>query len=712
MFNKTSGKSARSTKIISPSHKPQDSPADVRYGRGGFQKKQIADPMLLIASGIDYDPLPESVVTPGSVHVYAPGEKITVLTDQNIQDVADLGFSAVQFSAGDFYNRDLDLQGNADWRGLDGNLAILKRHGLKAILVAGYHWIPPCLQQHPKVTPLRCLQHRQEIPILSVWSPFTYEWIETCVRALARHLQEHHREIQAILASLYGDFGEAIFPAGMLNVLPGHETNATTQSLHNHGDFWCDDPCARADFVRFLQARERDSDPNVSWNPEQADLFPTPETASRHPRRWLDFLEWYHLGMTQYAQKVVGFFRHYFPNTELVIYLGGGIEPHQHGQDNTGLPKAMKSVQATIRSTASGACLLSRQVLGTPETLALSFQKNYPIVKRIASACHHYDVPLWLEPPYPPGLEGPSVIARIFEAVSCGAVGYFEWTRTLQRQKEIYRRYAPMLTYQQPIVDVAVYFPILSHRREVHSAMPEPFWNTAATLRQITDFDVVDDRMIRDGALGHYTILALPQVDLLEDDIFEKITQWVANGGILAAQDSGPIHCLDTRDEDKRRWFGLAGDSKLAWGHLINVFSTGTLIAEVSRRFGSKPVLSFDRLAPHGEPVLTTSAGAAVVRCHWGKGTAYFCTAVLQGPPLLLDVVSDLIQNDPQTALLSCRELSNWVRNHPQVFATMLGSNILLANLAAEPVTLKNQGHSVSLNAYDLTYTASTAGKK
>ena len=658
--------------------------------------------MLLIASGIDYDPLPEAVVSVATSHVYAPGDKIAALTDRNLQDVAELGFSALQIPVGDFYNRDMDAQGNADWRQLEDNLEILRRHGLRAVLVAGYHWIPPWMRDDVRAVPLRCLQHDREIPIFSLWSSFTYEWIATCTAALADHLQGNLEGIEAIHVSLYGDFGEAIFPAGMLDVQTPCDTREPGEKYHNHGDFWCNDPCARADYVEFL--RERSGSVSMSGLDDVAapELFPVSPQEQGSNRRWLDFVDWYHAGMTHYAHKVVETFRRYFPSEELVIYLGGGVEPHRHGQDNTALPKAMKSVQATIRSTASSARILARQVLGTPDTLALSFQQNYPIVKRIAAACRHYDVPLWLEPPYPPGLEAPAVVARIFEAVSCGATGYLEWTRTLQRQQKVYSQYVQMLTYQQPVVDVAVYFPILSHRSEIDSILPEPFWSSAAQYRRVTDFDVVDDRLIRDGALSRYAILAIPQIDLIEQDVFDCLTRWVDAGGIVVAQDCGPIHTPESSGRDQREWFGVSADTNLLSGTVTGVFSGTMLTPAVRSHLGNRPLLVFDKLTDAGESMLSTPAGTAIVRCHHGRGSTLFCASRSAGPCLSVGVLADVVGRFSETAKLACREGYFWMQQYEQAFATVLSDYVLLANLSPEPVVLSRAGLSVRLQPYDL----------
>jgi hypothetical protein len=156
-------------------------------------------PMLRLASGIDYDVLPESPNR--GCHLYQIGEKITRLHRQNIADVTDLGFQVLQIPSGECFNADIQADGSSgDWRELDQNLKMLADSGAEALLVSGFHWIPESIRNDPRAVALRCCKHDQEIPIFSIWSEFTYEWLRTCVARFAEHLQPRLRVVAPEIA--------------------------------------------------------------------------------------------------------------------------------------------------------------------------------------------------------------------------------------------------------------------------------------------------------------------------------------------------------------------------------------------------------------------------------------------------------------------------------------------------------------------------------
>jgi len=604
--------------------------------------KVYGKPMLRMASGIDYDVLPEGETR--ACHIYAAGEKITALNRGNIRDAMGLGFEILQIASSANFNLDVQNDGNLDWPKLHADLHTLGASGAEALLVVGYHWIPPSMAGDHRVVPLRCCEHDKATPIFSIWSEFTYEWWSICLAALKRQIQSRLHMIRAFALQLCGDFGEAIFPAGMMNVLAEHTADSL---MHNHADFWCNDSEARRSYVRFLQHRYPDSVAHASLDPDAADLFPKHSEAMHERRRWLDFVEWYHDSMTLYAQRIVQMFREAFPEHDIVIWLGGAIEPHAHGQDNSALPKAMAPLRATVRSTASGSQFIRRELGEVPTgSLPWLFQQNYPIVKRVATACRFYGTSLWFEPPYPPGLSEPAVVARIFEAISCGASGYYEWTRTLQRQKDIYLRYQDLLCHEQPLVEIAVYFPTVSHRVDPGSVLPEPYWMAAAQLRAVSDFDVVDDRLILDGALSNYAILLIPQAKLIETDVARRICDWAAEGGTVVASELAQAHDID----------GVRIES------LSRLFSVG--------RTGPRQVL--------GEPVEVARR--------------------------LVDRVADLLLHSSQAEHLIARRVLQLLP-HPRgrVFATSMDERrVLLTNLSAQFIAHESPIGTIELSPFDI----------
>ena len=611
--------------------------------------------MLLIASGIDCDPLPES--DSEDIHVYRSGEKITTLTEENIRSVAAQGATAMQIPASDIYNRDLQPNGRADWSLLDNHMEMLAAHKMQAFIVAGFHLIPPCLKDHRLIEPLRCLSHNKTIPFLSLWSDFTCEWVETCVAALADHMQIHLDKSFVIHANIYGDYGETMYPADGFHVIPDLADHIREEPIHNHRDFWCNDKLARKDFQRVMQEKGRSFNPDL----DDANFYPSAPAKGEFKRDWICFLEWYHESMTRYVSRITSIFQTCFPDRKRIFFQGGGREPHVYGQDNTALPKVARATNTMVRSTASGSEAFRWQTRNDPETLALAFQRNYPIVKRIATACKFYDVPFMLEAPYPPGLKAPGVVARIFEAVSCGAAGYFDWTRTLQREDKTYRQYLDLLQIEKPPVDIAVYFPILSHRCDIDSELPDLYLNGAAAIRTIVDYDVIDDHLIMDGILDRYRMVVFPQLEYLEADVFDRISAWVQKGGLAITRDCGPIACTDTIDEDSRPLFGNTLSERDKVGKR-NSDSSG-----LQQGCGKGAVVFSDGSEESLVPAVCES---------------------IQQSPLMKDSASQLVVEFSQPG---------------QVFVTVLKNHLLLANLCPEPFKGSLGNCEVEMNPYSIT---------
>src|SRR5262249_5447710 len=66
-----------------------------------------------------------------------------------------------------------------------------------------------------------------------------------------------------------------------------------------------------------------------------------------------------------------------------------------------------------------------------------------------------------------------------------------------------------------------------------------------AYLREYANFDIVDDRMVLDGCLSRYRILALWEGTMADQETLDKIKAWVNEGGVLLAYDFGKVTNLE-----------------------------------------------------------------------------------------------------------------------------------------------------------------------
>ena len=79
-------------------------------------------------------------------------------------------------------------------------------------------------------------------------------------------------------------------------------------------------------------------------------------------------------------------------------------------------------------------------------------------------------------------------------------------------------------------------------------------------VREVFDFDILDERMIVDGALKGYRILAFLEGSVAEASTLEAIADWVRAGGVAVTYDLG---AFQTVEGDARPWrdlFGIGGE--------------------------------------------------------------------------------------------------------------------------------------------------------
>ena len=97
------------------------------------------------------------------------------------------------------------------------------------------------------------------------------------------------------------------------------------------------------------------------------------------------------------------------------------------------------------------------------------------------------------------------------------------------------------------ILSVALYFPMTWHRTKIKQGMPPRYARWAEPLRAVTDFDVLDDRLIEDGALENHRVMIFFDGDVLTDAALSAVDKWVQGGGILLLPaDLVPLRAIDS----------------------------------------------------------------------------------------------------------------------------------------------------------------------
>ncbi len=505
---------------------------------------------MILSSSFNDAWLPSS--PEGGGHIYQEGERLEQLPPSWYPVLKSLGIQLLQIDS-EFLMDGKSPGQLIDWKLLDHRIRECIKNGFEVAYFPRWHWPPRWMVRSRKFVPLRCVEHNKPCDCFSPWSPRLLRWYELCSRELSKHSRSADSALSAIYMGVHGDFGEAIYPQKMSELSPSGRRD------HQHTGFWCADRFAKRNFAEFLQSKYATiTTLNSAWGTRYHRWTEAKYPASSgcdSSRRWLDFVQWYHDSMTRYAASVARITRALFPNTLLMLPLGGGVEPLSNGQDNTSLPKAMKPFGVHVRSTAGG-CTHS---MHPP---AEAFCRTYPIIKRIATACKFHGLPFWLESPYPPKMKKEYVLGRIFEAISCGATGYYDWSRNWYEAREVYEQYKDLLVVRKPVVDVAVLFPLTHHRLTASSAYPSKYWEACARLRRITDYDVVDENLIRDRALDNYGVLVLLEGNVIERVALQAIVRWVRKGGILLHYHLGAITTVEGDASFYRLLSGLTGRSR------------------------------------------------------------------------------------------------------------------------------------------------------
>ncbi|MBI2497129.1 MAG: hypothetical protein HYV75_04140, partial [Opitutae bacterium] len=102
-----------------------------------------------------------------------------------------------------------------------------------------------------------------------------------------------------------------------------------------------------------------------------------------------------------------------------------------------------------------------------------------------------------------------------------------------------------MMKMTSPLIDTAVYHPNLSLQQVLNAdtsrlAMAN-FGDLLADIRRFVDYDLLDDRLILDGALDGKSILIIAGAMVMDARTTARINQWVRQGGVVFVLASRPV---------------------------------------------------------------------------------------------------------------------------------------------------------------------------
>lgn len=404
--------------------------------------------------------------------------------------------------------------GQWDWRFYDGIVAILRENGMKwnpFIIIGPAYATPGWFRDSSESVFAACLEHGTASKIQSIWSPNLPIRVDRFMQEFAKRYGSTH-VIESIMVGISGDFGEAIYPVtggGWTEVVPGQ--------YHTHSGYWCGDEFAREDFRKHIESKYGSiTTLNEAWKTTFTgfdQVAPFIPDSDQSARARLDLIKWYRDRMTNWSGYWLSTVRKHFPCTDLYLCTGGDGQP-AHGSDFPGQCKIAAKYEAGVRITNESS----------------DYALNFAITRLAVSAARHYGAYYVFEPAGPVTSTG--IAARVYNTVTSKARGIHTYYPTILSQpggisawSGAYKWLGAKITHRPQI---AVLFP-----QTALSLKWGSFYEKVMGLRDAFDFDLVDESMIRDGALKRYKSLVILEGRIIEQEDISRITEWVRGGGIV-----------------------------------------------------------------------------------------------------------------------------------------------------------------------------------
>jgi hypothetical protein len=419
------------------------------------------------------------------------------------------------------------------WEEHDGMEKALHAAGLKYVVYDWVNFPPLWLRNQPADrTLMRCLEHNQETFYLSVFDPRTVKWYDHFYKNLHDHFGNR---IDDVYACIMGPYGEGNYP---------QLEKSWVNMGHCHFGYWCGDEYA----IRAFQAAMKKhyhriaslnrawaksyktfDDVQPPWELSDEKFVPKPEAfpTPQDKRRWLDFITWYHQALIDFSEQSLRTVLKYFPADKVRMKPGGsagGVNPISWGTYCPGYAKMAGKYHVVLQPADCGGAVFADKWVGT--------------------AYQYYGVKEGTEPAG--GLDSNAFVRRVFSDTSSGAAQFF--TYEFEAHEGDMRKYVHLYTGKPGETEVAVYCPTTLYRLGADLGTTI---SAGSALRDICEFDVLDELLIGDGALknSQYKALILFQGDIIDRPILDKIDKFQRHGGKVIT-----IGKWDTQDVEGNPW--------------------------------------------------------------------------------------------------------------------------------------------------------------
>jgi hypothetical protein len=452
-------------------------------------------------------------------------------------------------------------EGVWEWGQHEAMEKAMRGAGLKYVVYDWVHFPPVWLRNAPeRRTLMRCVEHGRETNYLSIFDARTIEWYDHFYKALRERFGDR---VDDVYACILGPYGEGNYP---LRVPDWVEMG------HCHEGYWCGDRFAVEAFREAMRGKYGDiAELNRAWGTSLAsfaEVGPPAELAregfkpspgafatAQDRRRWLDFITWYHQAIIDFAERSLNVVLKYWPADRVRLKPGGtagaiGINPIAWGTYSPAYARMAKRYPGVVLQPA--------------DCQGVVFADKW-----LATAYTFYGVKLGTEPAG--NMDGKAFVRRMFSDASCGATQLF--TYEFDRHAADIRKYAHLYTGQPGETEVAVYCPTTWYRL---GGDVKPTVRASGALRDVCEFDVLDELLVMDGALvpARYKVLVVFHGEVIERAVLEKLDAFVAAGGrVVWVGDNKP------QDVEGREWGRVKGVARTP-----GVSPSGGWLDEVARR--------------------------------------------------------------------------------------------------------------------------------
>ena len=458
-------------------------------------------------------------------------------------------------------------KGKPNWGTYRDDAVAIRKAGFKFVPFLWIQTLPKWVKSESRYVYTSNITTGLETEALSIFAPET-------LAAYDHFFGDARRELGDLvdilrIGSPY-DYGETAYPAAA--------ANAQFPMKNMEPGFWVNEAPARAHFKESMRTKYGSVERlNAAWGTNFAafETIDYPKDTKR-PRYWLDFIHWYQNSFTERMGKIAAIARKHFPAIPININLGWPYEKLNLGQDLSGLAKMMGDQGLYLR---------------TPTGPMVPFLYT----KRVATAVRHYRPAGFSSEPVGGSASCEEMAVACFKDLTTGVTWHFDYGANLDRCQQTFAEYRKHWEGQEyPQIDTALFFPTTSHFLESWNkwrsegftgGFPPGLQMYAEELRDMIDYDVLDERLVADGFLKSYRFLVWPTGHVAEAGTLQEIKTWVENGGTLLIAGLEDVKTVE-RDrgafEDLAKLAAKGGVRQVGKGRTIHI---GEKVEDLNRSF-------------------------------------------------------------------------------------------------------------------------------